>query len=140
MSSIYLKGIIKIVVPIQGLLSVYFLLKGHHLPGGGFIGGLIAASALVFYLLVFEKIPKRFNEFYVYYLVLFGLFCSFLAGGIGLIKKGSFLSAVWGPELFVPGIGLVNFSSVFLFDLGVYLLVAGLVFKLMLMLKKENNV
>lgn len=39
------------IMPLQLMFSVFLLLRGHDEPGGGFIGGLVAASAFVLYAL-----------------------------------------------------------------------------------------
>ena len=48
MNSLILKIAVRILYPLMVLVSLLIMLRGHHLPGGGFIGGLIAASALIF--------------------------------------------------------------------------------------------
>ena len=37
----------RILLPMAGLLSFYFLLRGHNAPGGGFVGGLVMATAII---------------------------------------------------------------------------------------------
>ncbi|MEQ9246742.1 MAG: MnhB domain-containing protein, partial [Nitratireductor sp.] len=41
------------------LFSVFVLLRGHNEPGGGFIGGLIAASAFAIYGIACGVSPVR---------------------------------------------------------------------------------
>jgi multicomponent K+:H+ antiporter subunit A len=37
----------RLLLPLALLVSVFILLRGHNLPGGGFIAGLITAVALI---------------------------------------------------------------------------------------------
>ena len=39
--------LVRLLLPMAGVVSVYFLLRGHHAPGGGFVGGLIMATAVI---------------------------------------------------------------------------------------------
>ncbi len=47
MKSLILKTVSTTLLPLLILFSVFVLLRGHYLPGGGFIGGLIAAIAFI---------------------------------------------------------------------------------------------
>ncbi|MFN3166799.1 MAG: MnhB domain-containing protein [Phycisphaeraceae bacterium] len=49
MSSMILRTANGIIFPLTLLFALYMALKGHNYPGGGFIGGLIAAVALVLF-------------------------------------------------------------------------------------------
>ena len=49
MNSLILSAATRILVALMLVFSVYMLLRGHNEPGGGFIGGLIAASALAIF-------------------------------------------------------------------------------------------
>ena len=53
MDSIILRTAARYLMPIFLLFSVIILLRGHNAPGGGFVGGLLAAGAFVFYALVY---------------------------------------------------------------------------------------
>lgn len=46
MTEIYLRLVDKILTPIIILIAIFLFLRGHDLPGGGFIAGLVAASAI----------------------------------------------------------------------------------------------
>ena len=35
------------LLPVAGIVSVYFLLRGHNAPGGGFVGGLVMATGII---------------------------------------------------------------------------------------------
>jgi len=51
MTSLILRTATRYLFPIIMLFSVYVLLRGHNEPGGGFVGGLAAASAYTLYAL-----------------------------------------------------------------------------------------
>ncbi len=138
MRSWFLDAVIRIVVPVQILLSIFFLLRGHNLPGGGFIGGLILASGISFYVLVMGKdLPGWLIQFDEWKVISFGLFLSCCSGLYGLLFSEGFLHGVWGPGVSLPFIGLVKVSTILFFDLGVYLLVGGMVVKLVRLLQRE---
>ncbi|MEO1236730.1 MAG: MnhB domain-containing protein, partial [Planctomycetota bacterium] len=44
MSSLLLRTAVKLIFPLTLLFAAYTALKGHNEPGGGFVGGLLAAS------------------------------------------------------------------------------------------------
>ena len=48
--SLILRVAARVLVPLLLLFSLFMLLRGHNLPGGGFVGGLVAASAFVLYV------------------------------------------------------------------------------------------
>ncbi|MCG8667950.1 MAG: hypothetical protein MI867_00930, partial [Pseudomonadales bacterium] len=48
--SLILRTATLIVLPLQLVFSLFLLLRGHDEPGGGFIGGLVAAGAFALYL------------------------------------------------------------------------------------------
>ena len=115
-----------IVAPLQFALALYFLLRGHNEPGGGFIGGLVAASSVLLYGLGFgfreveSRVPiSWFN------LVLIGLAVAISSGLLSVFLGLPFLTGVWGPELYVPLAGKLKLGTVLLFDIGVFVLVMG---------------
>ncbi len=110
------KVALKVLTPLLVMLSVYLLIRGHNSPGGGFIGGLIAGIALI----LPERAPKLRTPFY---LVFTGLALSLISGSLPLVLGETFFLGLWGPQLF-PGLKL---SNVFFFDVGVYILVIGMV-------------
>lgn len=106
------------------LFSVFVLLRGHNEPGGGFIGGLIAASAFAIHGIAFG-VPtvRRAIHFHPIAISGFGLLLAALSGLVSLVFGVPFLTGLWvSPSLL--GVTL-DLSTVMVFDIGVYLVVVG---------------
>ena len=106
------------------LFSIFVLLRGHNEPGGGFIGGLIAASALAIYGIAFGVSPvRRAIRFHPMTLSGFGLFLAAIAGILSLFAHVPFMQGLWiFPTVFGVDLAL---STPMLFDIGVYFVVLG---------------
>ncbi|MEO5322147.1 Na+/H+ antiporter subunit B [Mesorhizobium sp. CC13] len=106
------------------MFSVFVMLRGHNEPGGGFTGGLIAASAFAIHGIAFG-VPavRRALHFHPMAVAGFGLFLAAMAGLPSLVFGVPFLTGLWAsPSLF--GIS-VDLSTVMFFDIGVYFVVVG---------------
>ncbi|MDF2976741.1 MAG: hypothetical protein K0S40_1469 [Actinomycetospora sp.] len=122
-----LEVVTRLVFPTMMVVSLYFLFAGHNNPGGGFAGGLVAGLALVVRYVaggrheLGEAVPVDPGL-----LLGLGLLC---AGGTGvgaLLLGGEVLqTAVLEGD--VPVLGQVKFVTSLIFDIGVYLVVVGLV-------------
>lgn len=113
------------------LISLYLLFAGHNQPGGGFAGGLVASCA---FCLLFvsggEPAVQRALKVPPTTLLGLGLLCSVITGAVSLTLGGQFLeSALWKAHL--PVLGQLKVSSVLFFDIGVYLVVIGMVLLLL---------
>lgn len=117
--------LVRLLLPLALLVSLFFLLRGHNAPGGGFVGGLILATAVILQyfvggtLWVESRVRIRPR-----YWIAFGLLLAALAGMGAALAGAPFLtSQAWHGQL--PLVGELHLSSVLLFDLGVYMLVVG---------------
>ncbi len=115
----------RLLLPVAGVISVFFLLRGHNAPGGGFVGGLVMATAfIVQYMVSGTMWVEARLRIHPQYSISLGLMCATLAGAAAWLAPASFLTSLeWHAEL--PLIGDVHVSSTLLFDFGVYLLVVG---------------
>lgn len=120
------------------LYSVFVLLRGHNEPGGGFIGGLIAASALAIYGIACGVSPvRRAIRFHPMAIAGFGLFIAAIAGVISLFVGVPFLTGLW----VYPTIGdeVIKLSTTLIFDIGVYLVVLGSITSIALALEERER-
>lgn len=122
---VVLEVITRIAFPMMMMFSVYLLMAGHNLPGGGFAGGLVAGLALALRYVaggryeLAEAAPVQAG------LVLGGgMAIAVLAGVLPLLLGGT-VYATATPVVDVPLLGELHFPSALLFDLGVYLVVVG---------------
>ena len=116
--------------PVLVLLSLVVLYRGHNLPGGGFIGGLLAASGIL--LIVLAKDWHGMDKAWwpnPLLLLASGLAVTVFSGVIGLLAGQDFLTGVWLPAMELPLLGKVKLGTPLLFDVGVYLVVLGFTLK-----------
>lgn len=130
MNSLILSTATRVLMPLILALSVFVFLRGHNEPGGGFIGGLLAATAFALVEKA-EGLPKarRLLYFEPQALAAFGLGCALVSGIWGGLAYGTFLKGVW-PMLTMGADGEKSglpIGSIMLFDFGVYLVVLGTV-------------
>jgi multicomponent Na+:H+ antiporter subunit A len=115
--------------PLAGLLvlvSLVLLWRGHNLPGGGFIGGLVAAVGFILVVMTFgNHFTRALMLTRPTFLVGIGLGCAVGAGVIGLLAGKDFLTGMWIAPL---GLAL---GTPLLFDIGVFLTVFGSVMHMM---------
>lgn len=119
------------------LFSVFVLLRGHNEPGGGFIGGLIAASGFAIYgIACGVTAVRRAIVFHPLAIAGFGLLASTVAGLLSVFSGVPFMTGLWiYPHLFGVEVPL---SSVMLFDTGVYLVVVGAITSIALALEERE--
>lgn len=126
----------KLVVPVQYVFSIYLLLRGHNLPGGGFIGGLVLASALVLRAMVD---PARAPRFDLIRLSGIGLLTAVLSASMPWLTGRGFFTGLWGGQVWLPLLGQVKLGTPLLFDIGVFLVVTGVAAKLLLVLMAQTE-
>lgn len=124
----------RLVVPVQYVFSIYLLLRGHNLPGGGFIGGLVLASALVLRAMVN---PARTPRIDLILLSGIGLLVALVSAVLPWLGGGSFFTGLWGGQVWLPAIGKIKLGTPLLFDIGVFLVVTGVAAKLLLVLMSQ---
>ena len=117
--------IVQLLLPVSGMVAMFFLLRGHNEPGGGFVAGLVVATAVILqYLVGGTAWAESRTRIYPHYWIAMGLLCAVGAGVSAWAAGRPFLSAVAG-DITLPVIGSMHLSTVLLFDLGVFLLVVG---------------
>ncbi|HEX2315449.1 MAG TPA: Na+/H+ antiporter subunit A [Thermomonospora sp.] len=120
----------RLVVPTVLVFSVYLLFAGHGQPGGGFVGGLVAGMAFVLrYLAGGMRELGAAEPFHPAVFLGGGLALALATGAGGWLVGDSFLEATT-LEWDWPVIGHVKLPTSLFFDLGVYVLVFGLVLSL----------
>ncbi|MDR3662570.1 MAG: Na+/H+ antiporter subunit A [Mycobacterium sp.] len=125
--SLVLEVATRMIFPLIMVLSVYFFFAGHNTPGGGFAGGLTAGLALVLRYLaggryeLGETLPLDAGKI--------------LGAGLALSAGTATASLLLGAPVLssavvkftLPVLGSVKVVTALFFDLGVYLIVVGLV-------------
>jgi multicomponent Na+:H+ antiporter subunit B len=117
-------------MPLLLAFSVFLMLRGHNEPGGGFVGGLVAAAAFALYAIAFGTRRAR-QALRVRPLTLLGagLLVALLSGVPAVLRGQPFLTALWAPT--------VPLGTPALFDTGVFLVVAGVVLMMVFTLAEE---
>lgn len=136
MDSPILRSGARFLVPLMLLFSVFVLVRGHNEPGGGFVGGLVAATAFALVLLS-EGLgeARRLLRLDPLALVAAGLLVALASGVPPLLRGSSFMTGLW-LKAPLPVVGKVG--SPVVFDVGVYLVVLGIVLAVLFALAEEE--
>ncbi|MBB3135708.1 multicomponent Na+:H+ antiporter subunit B [Rhizobium pisi] len=137
MNTLIFRTVAPFLTALMLLFSVFVLLRGHNEPGGGFIGGLIAASGLAVYGIARGvSAVRRALFFHPLSIAGAGLLLSTMAGLLSIFFAVPFMTGLWiYPKLFGVEVPL---SSVLLFDISVYLVVLGAIASIALALEERE--
>ena len=138
MNSLIFSTISRLLVGLMLLFSVFLLWRGHNEPGGGFIGGLVAAAGIIVYgLAEGPAMMRKLLRVNPRILVLIGLLTAIVSGILPLLQNSAFLTGIWvfiGATETEKGLAL---GTPLIFDIGVYLVVVGGVAGMVIALEEE---
>lgn len=122
-NSVILSTAARYVLPLLILFSVFILLRGHNHPGGGFIGGLVAAAAFALYAIAFDvRSARDVLRINPRRLIGIGLAISISSVILPLLVGQSLMTGLW-IEQEIPVLGHIGTPS--MFDFGLALVVVG---------------
>lgn len=136
MKSVILATTTRFLIALLLVFSVFLLLRGHNEPGGGFVGGLVGAASFALYALANDiKSARQLLQVDPRTLIGLGLLIATVGGGLVAYLTGQpFLTGLWDMTP-IPVIG--KFGTPLLFDVGVYLVVAGITLHIIFALAEE---
>lgn len=135
--SIILDTTNRIIMGILLIFSIFLLLRGHNLPGGGFTGGLVAASAFAVHALARGVTAARKKlHFDPRTIIGAGLATALLSGFPALAVHLPFMTGLW-EKTPLPVVGKIG--TPLMFDIGVYLVVLGVVLLMVFALAEEEE-
>lgn len=138
MNSLILRTVSRFLVGLMLLFSIFLLLRGHNEPGGGFIGGLVAAAGIIVYGIADGPAAVR-NILRVdpRAIAMTGLLAAIVAGLIAALSGAPFLTGLWTFIGATPTDKGLALGTPLLFDIGVYLVVIGGVLGMVIALEEE---
>ncbi len=122
---ILLASISQSLLPLALMVSFYIFLRGHNLPGGGFIAGLVTAVAFILQYIahgsnwIAERITINYRK-----VIASGIAIA-LFTGVGSWFFGRPFMTTWFDYFDIPFIGEIELASALIFDVGVYITVVG---------------
>ncbi|MDQ7819155.1 MAG: Na+/H+ antiporter subunit B [Armatimonadota bacterium] len=137
MTSLILSTAARFLLPLLLLFSLFLLATGHHEPGGGFVGGLVAAGAFTLYAIAYGvpatrmllRVDSRLP-------VGVGLLIILASGAVALLRGQPLLTGQWW-DFPLHAAARVTVGTPLIFDVGVYLLVVGTVLTIFMSLAEE---
>ncbi len=137
MTSLILQTAARYLMPLMLLFSIFLVLRGHHEPGGGFVGGLVASAALILYAIAYDaRTARHLLRSDPRKLIGAGLLVALTSGLISLLGGRPFMTGQWA-SFTLPGMGEFDVGTPLLFDIGVYLVVLGTTLTIMLSLAEQ---
>ena len=138
MNSVIFKTLAPILTVLMLVFSIFVLLAGHNAPGGGFIGGLVAACAFaVLGLSAGVSVVRRTMIIHPLSLAAIGLILAAIAGLISAFTATPFMTGLWLTFTIVSQ--EITVSTPMLFDFGVYCVVVGALTSIILVLEERET-
>ena len=138
MNTLIFRTAAPIITVVMVAFSIFVMLRGHNEPGGGFIGGLIAASALAIHgIAVGPEAARRALKLHPLAIAGSGVVLAALSGMLSLLFDVPYLTGLW--TFIAVGTDEVALSTPLFFDIGVYLVVFGTITAIALALEDEEG-
>ena len=132
MGSVILRKAARYLFPVIMLFSIYLLLRGHNEPGGGFVGGLAAASGFILNQLAFDlQSTKKLMNVESLTLIGVGLLTAMVSSVLTMLDGQPYFSSLWATIHITPAWHL-EIGTPLVFDVGVYLVVLGVTLAILL--------
>jgi multicomponent Na+:H+ antiporter subunit B len=124
MPELYLRLLARILGPFLIALTLFLLLRGHNLPGGGFIAGLLAAATLELQILSTgdQNVRQRIGRFLQPGIGV-GLLIAMFAALIGGVAGQGIFQGIWWKIPIGPLV--IDLGTPVIFDIGVFITVVG---------------
>ena len=130
----------RLLLPLALLVAIFVLLRGHNLPGGGFIAGLITAVALITqYLANGIEWTKTRMSTGLPPMIGIGLLLATLTGVASWLFGYPFLTTTF-THVHWPLVGEFEVASAMMFDLGVFMVVVGVTLVILLRLGQLHDI
>lgn len=138
-NDLILKSLSAIISSCIFLLSLSLYFGGHFLPGGGFVGGLLCTMALALSMFTYgiKRVTKLLPINYIY-VTATGLLFSVDTAFSGIVTGENFFKHHF-THIHVPLMGEMELHTAAIFDLGVYLIVVGVLMSVILAFGKDGK-
>ena len=135
--SVILRTATRFLITLLFLTALFLLWRGHNEPGGGFIGGLVAAGAFALYLMAFgEAAMRRLLRVAPRDLLGVGLAIALVSGLFAVFSNEAFMTGQWMSLKLGEGLEPLKLGTPLLFDIGVFLVVVGFTLTIVLALER----
>ncbi|MTD31807.1 Na(+)/H(+) antiporter subunit B [Planomicrobium sp. YIM 101495] len=124
-NDVMLQTATKVVTFIILVFAIHIFFAGHYTPGGGFVGGLLTASAVVLLMLAFDiRTVKSILPINYVTMTAIGLILALGTAAASIVFDVPFFTHAY-DYFTLPLFGETSLHSAMLFDAGVYLVVVG---------------
>jgi multicomponent Na+:H+ antiporter subunit B len=138
MPSVILSTATRILMPMLLLFSAFILFRGHNLPGGGFIGGLVASATFILHSYTYGvQSTLELLRISPRTLIGVGLLLALGSGCFSLVIGKPFMTGQWGAVQ-INSDEVWHVGTPLFFDVGVYLVVIGAVLTIILTLAEGD--
>lgn len=138
-STFFLLGSMACIVFLN-VFAVFLLLRGHNLPGGGFIAGAASAVSLIILSMNYgaDRVRKSLG-FDPIAMATSGLTMSFCVACAPMLAGRRFLEHFHLSTMALPVVGKFELGTPLLFEVGIYLIVVGIISRIVFAMLSSNS-
>lgn len=139
MNSLILRTASNLILPLLLIFSAVLLVRGHNVPGGGFVAGLVTASAFALHSMSYgPRATRDLLRIDLHYYIPIGLGIALLSGFPALLAGEPFMTGQW-IDLDASAFGIeeaIKLGTPLVFDIGVYVTVVAVTLMMILTLEE----